>query len=365
MKTQKRMKQIIFVVLALAIFFVGYANITANIETNGCEWVYDCHFDSNVSSAEKSLFKGIPPRRYIGARNDIIQIAHAEESATDTGIVKGIFTEKVDGIDYQKEIYYGKSGLYSLDEMIKDLKVEIYPEDKTKTFPDPSLGIGSKIEILRANPVVVIDAKEIKNYRTWSKTIKELLAEENIQIGEKDRINPSLDSMITRDLEVKIIRVAYTQLIVKESIDYKTVSKDDSNLEKGASKIEQKGKTGTKELTYQIVRENGKEVSRKLTKTNVTSEPQDKIIIKGAKVVSYGTGTATWYDWIGGMTAAHNSLAYGTMVRVVNVANGKSVDVKIVDHGIKGGAIIDLSDQAFAQLAPLSKGKIQVRLEKP
>lgn len=319
MKTQKRMKQIIFGVLALTIF-VGVFLFIQNTKA---------------------------------------------DNSSNNGIVKGTFTEKIEGVDYQKEVHYGKSGLFSLNEMTKDLKVEIYSEDKVKTFPDPELGIGSKIEILRANPVSVIDARDIKTYRTWTKTIREFLSEEKIKIGEQDIVKPEIGEKITGEMEIKITRVGYTEMKETETIDYKTIIQDDSTLERGTTKIKQNGINGIKEFTYKVRRENGKEVSRKLMKTETTREPENKIISKGTKIIVYGTGTATWYDWISGMTAASNSLAYGTMIHVVNVENGKSTDVKIVDKGIKGGAIIDLSDEAFSQLAPLSKGKIQVRLEKP
>jgi len=44
-----------------------------------------------------------------------------------------------------------------------------------------------------------------------------------------------------------------------------------------------------------------------------------------------------------GMTAAHRSVPFGTMVRVTNRANGKSVVVRINDRGpFTGGRIIDL-----------------------
>jgi rare lipoprotein A len=46
---------------------------------------------------------------------------------------------------------------------------------------------------------------------------------------------------------------------------------------------------------------------------------------------------------IGGMTAAHRSIPFGTKVRVTNRANGKSAVVRINDRGpFSGGRIIDL-----------------------
>ncbi len=74
-------------------------------------------------------------------------------------------------------------------------------------------------------------------------------------------------------------------------------------------------------------------------------------------------GIATWYEFTGAMTAAHNGLPHGTMVRVTNLGNGRQVWVEIVDHGIHGSAIIDLERVAFAQLSDPSDGICQVRVE--
>jgi rare lipoprotein A len=61
--------------------------------------------------------------------------------------------------------------------------------------------------------------------------------------------------------------------------------------------------------------------------------------------------------------AAHQTLPFGTRVNVVNLANGNRVTVVINDRGpYIDGRIIDLSDDAFAQLAPLGAGTISVRI---
>lgn len=64
------------------------------------------------------------------------------------------------------------------------------------------------------------------------------------------------------------------------------------------------------------------------------------------------------------MTAAHKTLAFGTIVRVTNMENGKSVDVKINDRGPYGpGRVLDLSSGAFKQIAQLSAGVINIQYE--
>ena len=65
------------------------------------------------------------------------------------------------------------------------------------------------------------------------------------------------------------------------------------------------------------------------------------------------------------LTAAHKSLAFGTMVRVTNLANGKSVLVEITDRGpYVRGREIDLSKKAFFTIASSSgAGYINVSMD--
>jgi len=63
-------------------------------------------------------------------------------------------------------------------------------------------------------------------------------------------------------------------------------------------------------------------------------------------------------------TAAHKTLAFGTVVRVINTANSKSVDVKINDRGpFVKGRVIDLSQKAFEQIGSTNQGVVPVRIE--
>ncbi|MFD0819758.1 septal ring lytic transglycosylase RlpA family protein, partial [Micromonospora zhanjiangensis] len=64
------------------------------------------------------------------------------------------------------------------------------------------------------------------------------------------------------------------------------------------------------------------------------------------------------------LTAAHKTLAFNTRVRVTNPANGKSVIVRINDRGpYIDGRCLDLSRAAFATIAPLGQGEVDVKYE--
>ena len=64
------------------------------------------------------------------------------------------------------------------------------------------------------------------------------------------------------------------------------------------------------------------------------------------------------------LTAAHNRLPLGTLVRVTNLSNKESVIVRITDRGIpRGQCKIDICQEAAEQIGMISEGITRVRLE--
>ena len=64
------------------------------------------------------------------------------------------------------------------------------------------------------------------------------------------------------------------------------------------------------------------------------------------------------------MTAAHPSLPHGTRAMITNLANGRSVEVRINDRGpFVGGRAIDLSYAAAHALHMIGPGTSRVRIE--
>jgi rare lipoprotein A len=64
------------------------------------------------------------------------------------------------------------------------------------------------------------------------------------------------------------------------------------------------------------------------------------------------------------LTAAHRTLPFGTLLRVTNLSNDRSVIVRVNDRGPYGrGRIIDLSRQAAETLDMIRAGTAKVRVE--
>lgn len=88
-----------------------------------------------------------------------------------------------------------------------------------------------------------------------------------------------------------------------------------------------------------------------------------KATFYGANVQGSNTASGQTFD-MNLFTAAHKTLPFNTIVRVTNLANGKTVDVKITDRGPYGpGRVLDLSSGAFKEITDLWRGIINVQYE--
>jgi resuscitation-promoting factor RpfB len=199
---------------------------------------------------------------------------------------------------------------------------------------------------------------------TDSDDVGRLLGHLGIALGELDRVEPRIRTPIRPGLDIRVIRVAVRRVTEEEAIGFDTRVRYSDSLYEGESRVEHAGVNGLRRRVYEIRTEDGREVDRKLLWERVVREPRAQIVVRGSKPRSYSaqSGVATWYER-DGMVAAHKTLPFGTNVTVTNLSNGRQVTVVINDRGpYAPGRIIDLSDDAFAALAPLSRGTINVRI---
>jgi rare lipoprotein A len=83
----------------------------------------------------------------------------------------------------------------------------------------------------------------------------------------------------------------------------------------------------------------------------------------GAQFHDRPTASGERFD-SGAMTMAHPSLPFGTMVRVTNLRNGRSVVVRVNDRGpFVGKRIADLSQAAASEIGMMRRGVARARIE--
>jgi rare lipoprotein A len=98
--------------------------------------------------------------------------------------------------------------------------------------------------------------------------------------------------------------------------------------------------------------------ARKITETGMASYYGEGDGFKGRKTASGEVFNPKK------LTAAHKTLPFGTVVKVINVSNGQQVKVRINDRGpFVAGRVIDLSAQAARKIDMKKSGVVQVKLK--
>lgn len=198
------------------------------------------------------------------------------------GVTLGIATIKktvsvvIDGKE-QKIVTYRSD----LKRILADNNIRIENKDKINVSLDSKVKDGDEINIKKAvNIKVSVDGKTL-SVVTAENTVEDMLDNEGIKVKDEDRIEPSMDEKITKGMDVSITRV--TSKVVKENkeLDFTTVVKKDSNLEEGKKKVIQAGQKGEKVIATRVVYEDGKEVSRRVVSESVTKKPVEQLVAVG------------------------------------------------------------------------------------
>ena len=122
-------------------------------------------------------------------------------------------------------------------------------------------------------------------YETGKTTVADFLANQGVQLGEKDRVTPAADELIEGSVEIVLQRVTATTETVTEDIPFETKKEYDDEMDKGSTRTRQIGENGRKEVTYKITLVDGEEESREVSEEKIIKEPVAQIYVEGTREV--------------------------------------------------------------------------------
>lgn len=248
----------------------------------------------------------------------------------------------------------------TVSEVMEELDLEA---DLVKPSRSARLESGATLVLRDANGVTVVHDGRTDSVVTTASTVRQLLEHMKVGVGPVDEVTPGLDTAPIAASTIKITRVVTEQITQEAAVPFPTQKRNDSTLRSGTSTTTQQGRSGLQRTTYEVVRHDGAVVSRRATAVEIVRAPVPRIVVTGTRTPQAASGGASWYD-TKSMTCAHRTLAFGTQLRVTNIANGKSVTCSVADRGpyVKG-RVVDLSRDAFSKIASTSTGVVQVSVE--
>lgn len=173
----------------------------------------------------------------------------------------------------------------TVGEALAEKDIKVAPEDVITPGIDERLKDGMSIRIKRAFAVKILSDGKEHMVKTQPDTVANVLAKASISIGEKDKVEPQLNTYINEPVQVVVTRV--NQKIIEEikTIAFETVSRKDPGLPIGQRKVLQQGENGQEKIVTTLTIENGKVVSKSTTST-VIKPAKPQIVLTGSMQVA-------------------------------------------------------------------------------
>jgi uncharacterized protein YabE (DUF348 family) len=168
-------------------------------------------------------------------------------------------------------------------ELLKEQKIVLKEHDQISPNPQTAIENKMNVKLDIALHLTYVDGGKSQKVWSTSTTVADFLKQQGIKLNELDRVEPSLTDKITENGVVDVIRVEKVTDVVEEPVQFAVVTKKDEKLQKGQEKVIAPGKQGRVSRQYEVVLENGREVSRKLINEQNISQKQDKIVAVGTK----------------------------------------------------------------------------------
>lgn len=169
--------------------------------------------------------------------------------------------------------------------ILEKAEIEVTKHDKVSPALDETVDEDTVIDVEKAYEVTIVDGGKDKKVWSTSTTVADFLKQHSVELSKLDRVEQDMDELVLPNSKVEVVRVEKVTDVVEDAVKYAVETRKDSSLLKGSEKLVQKGQNGLVKKTYEVVKENGKEVKRELKKEKVVKEPKQQILAVGTKTV--------------------------------------------------------------------------------
>ena len=128
------------------------------------------------------------------------------------------------------------------------------------------------------------ETKVIQKGENGEKTVKYKVTYNNGKEVSREKISEKITKEPVKEITEVGTKVSETKEVKEvEDIKFETITRENKNAPKGEVKVVQKGAKGKKEITYKVVYENGKELSREKVSEQVVQDVLNEVIEVGTK----------------------------------------------------------------------------------
>jgi resuscitation-promoting factor RpfB len=171
----------------------------------------------------------------------------------------------------------------TVDEALSALAVDLAGAQLSTSRSSTIGRQGLTIVIATEKTVVIIDAGKKRTITTTGQTLANALAAAKITVDSDDKLSASPNTRLLDGSKFTFTRVDIKSKTKKVKVDFDTIRKRTSSLDKGVTKVDTPGVSGVRAVTYRLVRHNGKTISRTKIKSKLIKKPVTEVILVGTR----------------------------------------------------------------------------------
>jgi uncharacterized protein YabE (DUF348 family) len=239
-------------------------------------------------------------------------------------------------IDNEKKTIWTTAN--TVAEVLTEQEIALKEFDEVDPKPEEAIKSNMSIAIQKAFQLTLNNGGTKNKVWTTSTTVADFLAGQGITLQPLDRVEPTLDASVKENAVINVVRIEKVTDVVEEPINFAVVTRKDAKLQKGKEKVVSNGQKGLLTKEYEVILENGKEVSRKLVSEKKVREKKDQIVAVGTKViqkqVSRGTSTGVEYYVTSTAYTANCNGCSGRTATGINLHQNPNIKVIAVDPSV-------------------------------
>lgn len=139
------------------------------------------------------------------------------------------------------------------------------------------------ISIVRAKTVTIIAGGNKLNIFTNKPTVGEVLQEQQIVLGDTDKLNLDPTQKVTNNLEIKISKLREEIVTEKEIMAFKVSEKLTTTVSRGSKRIIKEGQDGQRQVTYRLLYEDNELVSKEQVNEKILVKPKNAVVEVGVE----------------------------------------------------------------------------------
>ena len=198
-------------------------------------------------------------------------------------------------------------------QIAKHAGIELRDEDKAGVdVSNDFVGDGASIRMSvdRATPVELTLYGKKETVYTQSVSVADFIKEKKIDLGKDDEVSVSGSTDITPGMQLSIWRNGKQTMTQEENVAYETEKIQDANRDVGFKQVDTVGVDGKKMVTYEVIMQNGVEVSRIAIQTVITKQPVKQVETVGSK--STNTFNGSFAEALGRLRSCEGSYSSNT-----------------------------------------------------